>query len=125
MVLIFPVPTRLQELLATDRLATRSLVAQLALDLKLSGYAGVVGARHPQRRPTPHALIANHQVLQSHEERVPLVKDTGHVRRRDRDHERLRVRAGGFRFEPAVRLPPVVQPLFGSRKVVRFGHIKR
>ena len=82
--------------------------AELLLDLRLGGDAGVVGAHDPARRLAAHAVEADQRVLDRAVERMAHVEDARDVRRRHRDREvlaRLRPRArdGNTRPPPTAR----------------------
>ena len=94
-----PVPHPLDEGLAAHRPARRLLMLhQLALDHRLGGDAGVIGARLPQHVTPSHALEPAQDVLQRVVQRVAHVQRAGHVGRRDDDAEGRRagpLRAAG------------------------------
>ena len=104
-VLLAPAPHALDERLAADLLAAGALGLEQALDLRLGGDAGVVGAEDPLRPLAAHAGVADQRVLDRSVERVPHVQRAGDVRRRDRDRVVLGRRALGLRVEA-----PGVQP---------------
>ncbi len=118
---LHPFPHLFEEAFAAKLLARESPLAQVALHHQLAGDAGVVAARHPQAGVAEHAMPADHQVLEGHEDDVPVVQPTRDVRGRHDDHERralpeVRVRLGP---EDAVCQPVVVPAAFGGVWVVR------
>jgi len=117
----FPGPT--QEFLAADGLAAGAFFGEHTFHHELGGNAGVIRAGEPEGCFAPHTLIADHHVFQADEHGMALVQLAGHVRRRDADHERLSIRvASCFRFEPAVLLPPVIEPRLLIAEVKCPGH---
>ncbi len=126
-VLVFPLPGALEEFLAAQFLARDLLGAQqVTLHHQLRGDARMVGARHPQRGITLHAVIADHQVFHADEHGVTEMQFARHVRRRDGDHERLdrRVEVGFVRvvvrLEVAALFPHLVDARLGGLEVVCF-----
>ena len=69
-----------------------AVARELAFDDHLSGDAGVVGARLPERIVSAHPGIADQNVLQRVVERMAHVQAAGDVRRRDNDGERRGLR---------------------------------
>ena len=112
--------TRSQELLAAEVVAGQSLLGQLLLDHPLPGDAGVVRAGNPERGVAEHAVPADHDVFDGHEEGVADVQLAGDVRRRHDDHERLAVRSL-TRLEIAGIVPAVVDAGLDQARVVGFG----
>ncbi len=128
MILDLPLPHPFHELLAPEFLAGDLLGAQQVLfHLQLGGDAGMVAARHPQRRDALHTVVADHQVLHRHEHNMPQVQFTGHVGRRDGDDERLfgRVKTGLVRviggLEIAAFLPHLVDARLSGLEIIGFG----
>jgi hypothetical protein len=101
---------------------------QLALHHVLRGDAGVVGARHPQRRVARHAVVAGQHVLDAAGDGVAQVQRAGDVGRRHGDDEGLAAGVGQpagellLRAEVALLLPPFVERLLHFAGVVGFGH---
>jgi len=100
-VLLLPLPGAAEEFLPAKVLPPDTLSGKHLFDLELRGNSCMVVPWNPQRCVAPHALVADHQVLQRHEHRVAKVQLTRDVGWRNRDHERLRVRSGDFRLEEA------------------------
>jgi len=76
----------------------------------------VIDARHPKRVPALHAVPAHKNILHRIVQRVAHVEDTRHVRRRD--HDNIRLAAGGFtvvtpRPESALGFPLLIETFFG------------
>ena len=120
-VLVLPVPDALEELLAAEVVTGQALfLAQVLLNLDLGGNARVVGAGHPQRFITLHALGADEDILQGLVERVTHVQLTGHVRRRDNDGIGFLVRVD-LGMEEAGVIPEAVQLVLDRFWVVGLG----
>jgi hypothetical protein len=85
-VLVLEIPDALEELVAAEVAAGQLfLLAQLALDLRLGGDAGVVGAGQPQHFLAVLARAAGEDVLDRVVQNVAEVQDAGDVRRRNDD----------------------------------------
>ena len=117
-VLLAPAPHALGERLAADLLARGALGLEQALDLRLRGDAGVVGAQDPLRPLAAHAVVADQRVLDRAVERVPHVQRAGDVRRRDRDRVVLGRRSLRFRVEPAGVQPAGEDAFFALTRVI-------
>ena len=74
-------PGALKELLPPQIPAGKPLGLQAALHHVLGGDSGMVGSGNPQHIVPPHAVVANHNVLQGIVEAMAHVEDTGDVRR--------------------------------------------
>ena len=93
-VLVFEIPDALEELVAPEVAAAHALrLAHLALDPRLRGDAGVVGAGQPQHFLAILPRTAGEDVLQSVVQDVAEVQDAGDIRRRNDD--RIPVLHGG------------------------------
>src|SRR5689334_2010198 len=85
----------------------------------------MIRPRDPQRRISLHAVIADHQILHAHEHGMTDVQLTGHVRRRDGDHERLDLRVEIWlvrvvvRLEESTLLPQRIDARLGGFEIVR------
>ena len=88
-VLVHELPDALQELLAPEVVAGQPFLGQLLLDDPLAGDAGVIRARAARASVAEHAVPADHDVLDGHEQGVADVQLAGHIRRRHDDDERL------------------------------------
>ena len=83
--LVGPVPSVLEELLAADVGLLDALLRQLVHHLGFGGDGGVVGARHPAGVLALHAGAADQDVLNRVVHHVAHVKHTGHIGRWDHD----------------------------------------
>ncbi len=92
--LVHEPPHPLQVALATQRRARLPLLADDLVQHELRGDAGVIDARHPQRVVAAHAVVADQQVLEGHEDRMAVVQGARDVGRRHGDHEALRSTRG-------------------------------
>ena len=119
-VLVHELPDPLQELLAAEIVPGQPLLGQLLFDDPLAGDAGVVGPGNPERGVAEHAMPADHDVFDGHEQGVTDVQLTGDVRRRHDDHERFAVRSLA-RLEIAGVVPAVVDAGFDQAGVIGFG----
>ena len=115
--LFLPVPDALEELLAAELVAIRSLFAQSPLDLRLRRDARMVAARNPDRVVALHAMIADQDVLQRVVERMAHVQLARDIRRRD-DHAVRLFRLIDFCMEELVVLPELVPFLLKRLRVV-------
>ena len=128
--MLFPGPDALQELLAAQLAAARLLALhQLPLDEALRRDAGVVGSRLPKHVAPAHPLEPRQHILQRIVERVAHVQRTRHIRRRDHDGKRLRLRVlleRRARPESFRLLPGLEDPRFDIGViVVLFEHWRR
>ena len=102
--LVLPLPHRFEEFLAPHRHAALLPLGQLPFDHQLGGDAGMVHARLPQHILAPHPLEPGQGVLQRVVQRMADMQPPGHVRRRDYDAERFRIRPApggkGAGFQP-------------------------
>ena len=112
--------TRSQELLAPEIVAGQSLLGQLLFDHPLAGDAGVVRAGNPERGIAEHAMPADHDVFDGHEQGMADVQLAGDIRRRHDDDERLAIRSL-TRLEIAGIVPAVVDTGLDQARVVGFG----
>ena len=117
-VLLFPGPDPLDEGLAAELVARGALLAELFLDFRLGGDAGVVGAEDPQRVAAPHAVEADQRVLDRPVQRVTHVQRPGDVGRRDRDREVLLRRARRLGMEIPALHPFAEDPPLDRRRFV-------
>ena len=90
---------------------------QAALDHRLGGYAGVIGAGHPQRVVAEHPMPANQQILHDVVHGVPHVQRAGDVGQRHHHHVAPLAVVGG-RAEHARGHPALGRFPLGRRVVV-------
>ena len=87
LVAVLPLPDALHQGVAADVVAGLALqLQQAALDHRLGGDAGVVGAGHPQRVVALHPVPADQQVLHHVVHGVPHVQGAGDVGQRHHHH---------------------------------------
>ena len=84
-VLVGPVPSVVEELLASKVALLDALLGEAVHHLSLGSDRGVVGARHPTSVLALHACSAHEDILNSVVEHVAHVKHTSHVRWRYND----------------------------------------
>ena len=77
---------------------------------------------NPERGVAEHAVPADHDVLDGHEQGVADVQLAGDVRRRHDDHERFAVRSLA-RLEIAGIVPAIVDAGFDQAGVIGFGKL--
>ena len=106
--LVRPVPGMLQELVTRQVVLLDSLLGQLLHHLGLSGYRGMVGARHPQRVLALHTGTTHQYVLYRVVQHVSHVQHTCHVG--GRYHDGVRFTPVGLTCEQLV-VQPVLIPL--------------
>ena len=115
--LLAPSPHPLEEPLAAEIPAGEPLGPELLVDHRVHGDPRMVGAADPERVAALHPPQPDQGVLVAPVHGVAHVEVAGHVRKRQRDHERLAVRVG-HASEHARGLPPVEdRPLCGARVV--------
>ena len=116
-------PDALDERLAAEVEPGEPFLREQPLDHVLGRDAGVVGARNPERPPSPHPLEADQHVLHGVVEPVTHVQHRRDVGRRHHDDVGS---AGARGREQAALLPPGVEGgLDGGRIVLggeRLGH---
>ena len=121
--LFLELPSAMKEFLITDFFSVRAFVVQHLFDLQLGGDAGVISSGQPKGGFAAHALVADHQVFQRGEKGVADMQAAGDVWRRHADDVGLGVSGGAFRLEPALRLPPVIDPWLGFGEVEILRHV--
>jgi len=120
-VVLQPLPGPLEERLPAEVVAREAFLRQLALDDVLSGDAGVVVTRLPERREAAHAVPADQEILNRGVQGVAHVQLASHVRRRDGDHERRALEVGLGRVEALV-LPRLLPARFDALWLVERIH---
>ena len=106
--LVHEAPHALEVALAAERCARLALLGDDPVEHELGGDAGVVDPGQPERVVAAHAVVADQDVLDGHEQRVADVERAGDVRRRLGDDEALRARRLGGGREGAGGQPAVV-----------------
>ena len=121
--LLLPVPDALEELLAAELIAVRSLLAELPLDLRLRRDTRVVAARDPHRVVALHAMVADEDILQRIVERVAHVQLARDIRRRDNHAVRL-LALIHLRVEELVLLPELIPFLLERLRIVDLRDVR-
>jgi hypothetical protein len=96
-VLVSPVPSVFQELIASQVGLLNAFLGETVHNLGLGSNRSVVGTRNPQRVLALHAGTAYQDILNSLIEHVTHVQHTSHIRRRD--YYSVRFTLIGNRFE--------------------------
>ena len=113
-VLVGPVPSVLEELVAREVALAYSLLGQAFYHLGLGSDRSVVGTGHPQGILALHARAADEDVLDGVVEHVAHVQDARHIGGRDNDA--IGFTLVGHALEQVMRFPilvPLVLDLFG------------
>ena len=116
-VLLFPLPSVAQKLLAGEIRLADSALSQSSHHLGLGGDGGVIRARHPAGIAARHACAAHKDVLNRVVEHVPHVEHAGDVGRRDDHRVRLALVREGAK-ETVVQ--PVLIPFSLDRRGIVF-----
>ena len=109
-VLVGPVPTGVDKLIAANLQAADALALELLVDLSLRGNTGVVGAQHPARGLAAHASHTDDGVLDGVVGSVAHVELAGHVGRRNGD--------GAVAHALTALIVAAVEPLLQDRRLV-------
>ena len=109
-VLVGPVPTGVDKLIAADLQAADALALELLVDLSLRGDTGVVGAQHPARGLAAHASHTDDGVLDGVVGSVAHVELASHVGRRNGD--------GAVAHALTALVVAAVEPLLQDRRLV-------
>ena len=113
-VLMRPVPSMLEELVAREVTLAYTLLGKALNHLSLSCNRGMVSTRHPKGILALHARTADEDVLNGVVEHVTHVQDARHIGRRD--DNAIGFTLVGHALEQVVRFPiliPLVLDLFG------------
>ncbi len=119
-VLIHELPDPLDELFPPEVVPGQTFFGQLLFHHPLPGNAGVIGARRPEGRVAEHAVPADHDVFDRHEQGMADVQVAGDIRGRHDDHERLPVRSFPG-HEVAGVIPAVVDASLDQTWVIGFS----
>ncbi len=119
---VLPFPCPFQKAIPAHIILRESFFCQLCNDFCLRGNAGVIGAGHPQRTVSLHALPAYQNILPGIVQRMAHMKLARNIRRRDHNTERflvfirLRMKISFFR-------PFLIDPILHLAGIIGFCNI--